>query len=307
MFDPARHLRGYIPDLPTPFDAGGEVDVAAFARLCRRHIADGSGALVVCTATGEAPTLTRPERMALVRCAVAAADGRVPVIAGAISNDTARAIEFARDAKQAGAAAILSNVPYYNKPTQAGIEAHFRAIAEACGMPMLLHDEPGRCLRALADETVVRLTEVPEIVALCDASGDLARLSRLRALVDRRIRLLSSDDVSAPAFLAIGGDGCISGACTIAPLLCRAFYNHASSGDMTKARRLSLELATLTAALSGESEPAPLKHALALTGALADTLRLPLLPASAPAQAAVADALAALQGWIDCDDCVHAG
>ncbi len=311
-FDPATHLKGYIPDLPTPFDLEGELDLPALARLCRRYVADGGGAFVVCTATGEAPTLTRGERIALIRCAVQAVqkvNGRVPVIAGASSNDTSRAIAFARDAAEAGASAIISSVPYYNKPTQAGLAAHFSALAAHCDVPIILHDEPGRCSRALDDDTVVRLTELPKIVALCDASGDLTRLARLRARVGRHFRLLSSADASAPAFVAMGGDGCVSGVCAVAPMLCRAFYNHALSGDMAKARRLSLDLATLSAALGCESEPAPLKHALARMGVMTDTLRLPLLPASTPARAAVADALGALQGWVDCDDklCVDAG
>lgn len=308
-FGPAQHLKGYLPDLPTPFDVDGELDLTALTRLCHRHVADGGGAFVICTATGEAPTLTQDERIALIRCAVQAVKGRVPVIAGTSSNDTARAIAFARDAAHAGTSAIIASVPYYNKPTQAGLFAHFSALAEHCDVPIILHDEPDRCVRALDDDTVLRLVEWPKIVALCDASGDLARLARLRARVGRGTRLLSSDDVNAPAFIAMGGDGCISGACAIAPLLCRAFYNHASQGDMAKARRLSLDLGTLTAAMSYESGPAPLKHALALMGAMSDTLRLPLLPASKPAQTAVAEALAALQGWLDCDDklCVNAG
>lgn len=306
MFVSSRHLKGYLPDLPTPFDADGHLDLAVFARLCRRHVMDGGGAFVVCTVTGEAPTLTRLERTALIRCAVGAAAGRVPVIAGVTSNATLRAIELTRDAQDAGAAAILLGMPYYNKPTQAGLEAHVRDIANVCRIPIILHDEPDRCARALTDETIARLAELPAIAGFCDASGDLSRPARLRTLVSRDIRFLTSNDVSAPALLALGDDGCISGAYNVAPLLCRAFYNHAFSGDMTKARRLALELSVLTTALARESEPAPLKYALAREGLMSDTLRLPLLPVSRMTQLAVAAAMATLQPWIDCDGMLRA-
>jgi 4-hydroxy-tetrahydrodipicolinate synthase len=299
MFAASRHLKGYLPDLPTPFDHDGGIDVDAFARLCRRHVMDGGGAFVVCTARGEASTLTQSERIALIRCAVGVAAGRVPVIAGATSNATARAIAFIRDAQDAGAAAVLLGVPYYNKPTQAGLAAHFWEIAKASRVPIILHDEPDRCVRTLDDDTLAGLASLPTVVGFCDASGDLSRLTRLRNVMPSDIRLMSSNDAMAPAFISMGGDGCISGACNVAPLLCRAFYNHATTGDMAKARHLALELALLTSALSREVDPVPLKYALACEDMLFDTLRLPLIPASKPTRDAISAAMAALQPWID--------
>lgn len=299
MFDAALHLKGYSPDLPTPFDADGAVNLASFARLCRLHIAHGVSGLFVCTATGESPTLTRSERTALIRCAVEAAAGRAAVIAGATANATTHACDLATDAEAAGAAAILSGTPYYNKPTQSGITAHFRTIAGACPLPIILHDEPGRSMRALADETVATLVEWPGIVGLCDATGDVSRVSRLRGSIGRDVLLLSGDDLTAPLFVAMGGDGCISGACTIVPTLCHALYRHLTSGDMTKARRLAMELAGLVTALSGEDYPAPLKSALARLGHMTDAVRLPLVETPEAAQAAITAALASLSGWID--------
>ena len=166
-------LSGYAPAVPTPFDDDDNVDVAAFADFCERQIREGATALVVCGTTGEAPTLRPAEHHVLVRIAVDVARGRVPVIAGAGSNSTAHAIELTKDAEAGGADAILSVVPYYNKPVQAGLYAHFSAIAQSTGLPVILYDVPSRTGCGLADETIARLAELPQIIGLKDATGDV--------------------------------------------------------------------------------------------------------------------------------------
>lgn len=195
MFTIGRHvakLSGYAPALPTPFDDDGNIDVEAFEQFCDRQLGHGATALVVCGTTGEAPTLSPAEHHELIRRAVGVARGRVPVVAGAGSNSTAHAVELTRDAEAAGADAILSVVPYYNKPTQAGLDAHFRKIAGATGRPVILYDVPSRTGCGLADETIARLAELPTIIGLKDATCDVTRPLRLRSLVGSEFRLLSA-------------------------------------------------------------------------------------------------------------------
>jgi 4-hydroxy-tetrahydrodipicolinate synthase len=284
-------LSGYAPALPTPFDPDGTIDAAAFERLCDLQLAHGATALVVCGTTGEAPTLTPAEHRELIRIAVAASRGRIPVIAGAGANATAHAIELANDAEAAGADAILSVVPYYNKPTQAGLYAHFRAIAEASALPIFLYDVPSRTACALADETVARLAENPRIIGLKDAAGDATRPARLRPLVGTNFRLLSGDDALALAYLAHGGDGIISVTSNVAPGLCRAMYLAWKQGKSVRAQRFARPLAELTAALFRETNPVPVKHALALLGLMSPAVRLPLVGLSDQHRAALGQVL----------------
>jgi 4-hydroxy-tetrahydrodipicolinate synthase len=199
-------LSGYAPALPTPFDSQGNIDAPAFERLCDLQIANGATALVVCGTTGEAPTLSPEEHKHLIRIAVAQARCRIPVIAGAGANATAHAIELTRDAEAAGADAVLSVVPYYNKPTQAGLYAHFRAIIESISLPLILYDVPSRSACGLADETVARLADLPRVIGLKDAAGDATRPARLRSLVGTNFRLLCGDDAIALPYFAQGGD-----------------------------------------------------------------------------------------------------
>jgi 4-hydroxy-tetrahydrodipicolinate synthase len=296
MFAIGRHvskLAGYAPALPTPFDADGKIDCAAFERLCDRQVAEGATALVVCGTTGEAPTLSPAEHRKLIWLAVKVARGRVPVIAGAGSNATAHAIELTRDAEAAGADAILSVVPYYNKPMQAGLDAHFRAIAGATGLPVILYDVPSRTITGLADDTVARLAEVPRIIGLKDASGDVTRPARLRPLVGADFRLLSGDDATAPAYMAQGGDGCISVTSNVVPGLCRAMYLRRRQG--TRTQPLATPLAQLTAALFRESNPAPLKYALSLLGLMSAKVRLPLVEPTLDTRREIKAALARIE------------
>jgi 4-hydroxy-tetrahydrodipicolinate synthase len=297
MFAIGRHIlkfSGYAPALPTPFTDDGRVDGDAFERLCDLQIESGANALVVGGTTGEAPNLSAGEHRELIHIAAGISCGRVPVIAGAGSNSTAHAVELSKDAEDSGADAILSIVPYYNKPTQEGLYAHFCAIAAATELPIILYDVPSRTARGLADETVARLAALPQIIGLKDATGDAARLPRLRSLVGADFKLLSGDDATAAAFIVQGGDGCISVVSNLAPGLCRNMFLAYRQGPVTRAQRLALPIARLTAALSCETNPVPLKYALSLLGLMSPTVRLPLVELGAQQKQAIAGVLARL-------------
>jgi 4-hydroxy-tetrahydrodipicolinate synthase len=281
-------LSGYAPALPTPFDAEGAVDAAAFERLCDRQVQMGATALVVCGTTGEAPTLCPAEHHVLVRIAVDVARGRVPVIAGAGCNSTVHATELTKDAETGGADAILSVVPYYNKPVQSGLYAHFHAVAESSGLPIILYDVPSRTACALADDTVARLAEIPNIIGLKDATADISRPARLRQQVGGEFRLLSGDDATALGFLAQGGNGCISVASNVVPGLCRSMFLAHRQGQIAHAQRLACLTGQLTAALFRETSPAPLKYALSLLGLMSPAVRMPLVEPTEQTRAEVA-------------------
>lgn len=289
---PVSKLTGYAPALPTPFGDDGKIDGAAFEQLCNRQLKAGATALVVCGTTGEAPTLSPVEHHALIRIAAGVARGRIPVIAGAGSNSTAHAIELTRDAEAAGADAILSIVPYYNKPIQRGLYAHFDAIAQSTGLPIILYDVPSRTACGLADETVARLAEMPQFIGLKDATGDVTRPPRLRSLVGPDFRLLTGDDATALPFFAQGGNGCISATSNIAPGLCRSMYLACRQDQLPSAQRWALPIAKLTAALFRETSPAPLKYALSLLGLMSPKVRLPLVQPTKQTQAEIAAVMA---------------
>jgi 4-hydroxy-tetrahydrodipicolinate synthase len=289
--NPATWLAGYIPDLPTPFDEKGAVDLAAFAKLCERQIEADVRAILVCETAGEASTLTPAEQDSIIRAAVEVARGRVRIIAGAGSNSTSQAIELTQRAEAAGADAVLSVVPYYNRPMQAGIQAHFRAIAISTALPIILHDIPSRTIRELSDDTLARLAESGQFIGLRDGTGDIARLPRLRPRLPTGFQLLSGDDATALAFVANGGDGCISMISNVAPDLCRVIFSSCRQGRLQTARYLQNRLAPLTAALTKES-PAALKYALYLLGFISPATRLPIVELADPAKAEVASAIA---------------
>ena len=286
-------LTGYVPDLPTPFGEDGEVDFDAFARLCERQIASGANAIVVGEATGEAPTLTTNEKADLVRRAVEIAHGRVRVIAGAGSNATDRAVELTRQAEAAGADAVLSVVPYYNKPVQAGIQAHFRAVAEATALPVILHDVPSRTLRELSDTTLAQLAESEQFIGLRDSSGDVGRLVRMRPSLPPHFRSLSGDDLTALPFMAAGGHGCISAVANLAPELCQAVFANLRQGRLQSARYLFGRLVPIAGLFAAE-HPAALKYALALLGLIQPATRLPIVQLNDAAKAEVTRAIAEL-------------
>jgi 4-hydroxy-tetrahydrodipicolinate synthase len=286
----AAWLTGFIPDLPTPFDEAGAVDLKAFERLCERQIAAGVPAIVICDLAGEASTLSPAEHESIVRTAVDVAHGRVRVIAGAGSNSTGQAIELTRRAEALGVDAVLSVVPYYNKPMQNGIEAHFRAIADSTRLPIILHDIPSRTARELADDTLARLAESRRFVALRDGTGDVTRPERLSSLLPSKFRVMSGHDATALAHFATGGDGCISTISNVTPDLCRAIFSSCRQGRLQAARYLQKRLEPLGACLS-QDNPAALKYALSLLGLMHPTTRLPLVELAEPAKAAVARAI----------------
>ncbi len=268
------HLNGYAPALPTPFEQDDSLDLQAFERICDLQIEAGASALVVGATTGEAPTLTHAEHVELVSAAVDVARERVPVIAGTGSNSTSSAIELVQNAELAGADAALCVVPYYDKSTQAAIYAHFCAIAQSTGLPIILCDVPSRTICGLADDTIVRLVaEMPQFIGLIDATGDVTRPQRLRSRLGPAFRLLSGDDATALSFMLEGGDGCISVASNVAPDLCRDMYLACKRGQIGRAQQLGADVKRLSAALSRETGPVLLKYALSWLDLMSPTVR----------------------------------
>jgi 4-hydroxy-tetrahydrodipicolinate synthase len=288
-------LTGYASALPTPFTGNANaIDEEAFEEFCDRQIEQGVSALIVNGTTGEAPTLSSFEQGRSIRLAADVADGRVPVIAGAGSNATAHAVELARQAESAGADGLLAVTPYYNRPSQEGLFRHFKAVHDATSLPILLYDVPSRTACSLAVDTVERLAELPGIIGLKDATGDLARPTRLRQRLGSRFRLMSGDDATAPAFIRAGGNGCISVLSNVAPLPCGGLFAALERGDKAEADAIARTLSPLLAALFAESNPVPLKHALSLMGRMRADLRLPLCAAAPETQTRVAEALTRL-------------
>jgi 4-hydroxy-tetrahydrodipicolinate synthase len=261
--------------------------------LCERQIDAGAGAIVVAETSGEASTLTLSEHDAIVRAAVEAARGRVEVIAGAGSCATSHAIQLARQAETAGADAILSVAPYYNKPMQAGMTAHFRAIANSTGLPIILHDIPSRTVRGLADETIARLAEAPQFIGLRDGAGEVTRPLRLRPLLRAGFCLWCGDDAATLGYLLGGGDGCISATSAVVPELCHDLTASCRHGRLPVARSTAAKLAPLTAALCRNS-PAAAKYALSLLGLMSPHVRLPMVELCEAEKAEIARAIATI-------------
>ncbi len=290
-------LNGSMTALVTPF-LNGEVAEDVFQRLVDRQIRAGTDAIVPAGTTGESATLTHEEHRRVIALAVEASSGRVPVIAGAGSNATAEAIELARFAEQAGADALLSVTGYYNKPTQAGLIAHFTALHEATRLPIILYNVPGRTVANLSVETVSVLSRLPRIVGVKDATGDLARVALQRLASGADFIQLSGEDMTAVGFNAMGGKGCISVTSNVAPDLCARMQAASLAGDLAEAVRLQDLLAPLHDVLFAETSPGPAKYAMSLMGLLRDEVRLPLVP---PGDATKARIRAVLQrlGLID--------
>jgi 4-hydroxy-tetrahydrodipicolinate synthase len=270
---------GSIASLPTPYRQG-RVDLPALERLCHRLIGRGVAALAPCGTTGEGSLLTAEEHRQVVTTTVAAAAGRVPVIAGASSNNTQVALELARSAEEAGASAILAVTPFYLRPSPAGIVAHFHSIHDAVGVPVILSDVPARTGCALDDVSVKQLAALPRVVGLEDATADMPRVSRLRRRLGPDFLLLSGDDATQGAFRIAGGDGCISVAANVAPALCAALHRACDDGMAGDIQWYDQVLAPLDEALALEANPIPVKRALARMGLIADGSRLPLTPLS---------------------------
>jgi 4-hydroxy-tetrahydrodipicolinate synthase len=281
---------GSIPALITPF-RNGIVDERAFQTLVERQISEGSHALVPCGTTGEAVTLSTQEHFRVVELCVEAAAGRVPVIAGAGSNSTAHAIELTRLAKKAGADAVLVVAPYYNKPSQDGLVAHFTAINDAVDIPIILYNVPGRTVTDIGVETMGRLAKLSNVAGVKDATSDLSRVARHRALCGERFIQLSGEDPSAVGFNAHGGKGCISVTANVAPKLCAEMQEAMLRGDYDRARAIDDKLSPLHKALFFEPSPAPAKYACSLLNLCADELRLPMTPCTEAGRAQVRAAM----------------
>jgi 4-hydroxy-tetrahydrodipicolinate synthase len=284
-------FQGSIPALVTPFK-NGEVDRDSFAALVERQIKDGSSALVPCGTTGESATLSLEEHEAVVELCVEVARGRVPVIAGAGSNDTAAGIRLVRHAKTVGADAALVVCPYYNRPSQEGMFRHFSAIADAVQLPLVLYNVPSRTASDIQPETVGRLSAHPNVVGIKDATSDLGRVARHRELCGKDFILLSGDDVSALGFNAHGGDGCISVTANVAPKLFAELQAASLKGDYKTGRALNDKLAPLHKALFTDPSPGPTKYALFKLGLCSEEIRSPLFPATEPSRKAVDAAMA---------------
>jgi 4-hydroxy-tetrahydrodipicolinate synthase len=284
-------IKGSITALISPF-RNGKVDEAAFKRFVEWQIAEGTHGLVPCGTTGESPTLTYGEQEKLIGLCVEAAKGRVPVIAGAGANDTARAVELTRHAKRCGADAALSVVPYYNKPTQEGIYRHFAAVAQAADIPIIVYNVPGRTVADIQPETLARLAaDFANIVGTKDATGNLARATREALMVPKTFVRLSGDDGSALGYMAHGGRGAISVTSNVAPRFCAEFHEACLAGDFMRARALHEQLMELHDALFVEASPAPTKYACSLLGLCEDEARLPIVPLSDKAKEIVRRAM----------------
>ena len=270
-------FKGVFTALVTPF-RNGALDEAAFVALVERQIAGGVHGLVPVGTTGETPTLSHEEHRRVVELCVKTAAGRVPVIAGAGSNSTDEAIDLVRHAKTVGADAALVVVPYYNKPSQEGIYRHFAAINEAVELPVVLYNVPGRTVADMAHDTVVRLSKLPNIVGIKDATSDLSRVSLQRVDCPEGWTLLSGEDPSALGYMAQGGHGCISVISNVAPEATSALFNAALAGDWAKALYWQDRLIKLSRAVFLDSSPAPTKFALAHLGLCTEEVRLPLAP-----------------------------
>jgi len=283
-------FRGSFTALVTPFK-NGSVDEKAFRALVDWQIAEGTNELVPVGTTGESPTLSHEEHKAVVESCVDQARGRVPVVAGAGSNSTREAIDLARHAEQAGADAVLVVTPYYNKPTQEGLYQHFKAINDAIGIPILIYNIPARSVIDMSVDTMKRLYELKNIAGVKDATANMTRVTQQRAAMGAEFNQLSGEDITALGFMAHGGHGCISVTSNVAPRLCAEFQAACLKGDYAAALKLQDKLAPLHMDLFIETSPAPVKYALSLLGKCANTLRLPLVPASERAQTAVRQAM----------------
>lgn len=284
-------FQGSIPALVTPF-RDGVVDRDAFKALVERQIKEGSSALVPCGTTGESATLSLEEHEAVVEFCVEITRGRVPIIAGAGSNDTQAGIRLVRHAKTIGADAALVVAPYYNRPNQEGLFRHFSAIADAVQLPLVLYNVPSRTSCDLLPETVGRLSQHPNIVGIKDATGDLGRVALHRELCGPDFILLSGDDVTALGFNAHGGTGCISVTANVAPRMFADLQAATLKGDYAAARALNDKLAPLHKALFTDPSPGPTKYALSRLGLCSEEIRSPLFPAADYSRKAVDRALA---------------
>ncbi|MEM6466795.1 MAG: 4-hydroxy-tetrahydrodipicolinate synthase [Pseudomonadota bacterium] len=284
-------FKGSLPALITPF-RNGLVDEAALKDLVEWHIAEGSHGLVPVGTTGESPTLTHQEHERVIAVVVEAVAGRIPVIAGAGSNNTVEAVRFVKFAKTVGADGALVVTPYYNKPTQAGLIAHYEALSDAADIPIVIYNIPGRSIIDMTPATMGHLAKRANIVGVKDATGDVVRVSQQRASCGTDFIQLSGEDASALGFNVHGGVGCISVTANVAPKLCAEFQNATLAGDWSRALELQDQLMDLHTAVFREPGVVGAKAALAMMGKCSDEVRLPITGASADTKAALKAAMA---------------
>ncbi|MFA7606075.1 MAG: 4-hydroxy-tetrahydrodipicolinate synthase [Rhodocyclaceae bacterium] len=284
-------ITGSIVAIVTPMHPDGSLDYPALARLIDFHVAEGSDGIVVVGTTGESPTVSVEEHCELIRFTVEKAAGRIPVIAGAGGNSTAEAIELAQFAERAGAQAHLSVVPYYNKPTQEGMYRHYRMIAEAVELPMILYNVPGRTVADLSNDTALRLAEIPNIIGIKDATGNIDRACDLFERAPADFAIYTGDDMTGVAFILLGGHGAISVTANVAPRAMHEMCVAARAGDVATARAINQRLLWLHRHLFCEANPIPVKWALEQMGMIASGIRLPLTPLADQCHGRVREAL----------------
>jgi len=284
-------IKGSLVAIVSPMREDGSLDFDAYRRLIEWHIAEGTNGIVAVGTTGESPTVDHDEHCELIRVAVETVRGRVPVIAGTGGNSTAEAIELTAFAKGVGADATLQVVPYYNKPTQEGLFQHFRKVAETVDLPLILYNVPGRTVADLATETTLRLAQVPGVVGIKDATGDLARAADLLKRAPKSFAVYSGNDDSALALMLLGGHGVISVTANVAPRLMSELVKAALAGDLSGARALNNRLLPLHMKLFVEPNPVPVKWALAKMGRIEGGIRLPLVQLAEANQPVVEKAL----------------
>ena len=284
-------ITGSIVPLVTPMHADGSLDFPRLRALIDWHVAEGSDGIVIVGTTGESPTVNVEEHIELIRVSVEQAAGRIPVIAGTGCNSTAEGIELARYAHKAGAVAHLSVVPYYNKPTQEGIYRHFRSIAEAVALPLILYNVPGRTVADLENDTVLRLTEIPNIIGIKDATGKIDRVCDLVERVPQGFALYSGDDMTAAAFMLMGGHGVVSVTANVVPRAMHEMCAAALAGDGCRAREINARLLGLHRHLFCEASPIPVKWAVSQLGRIEEGIRLPLTQLTEPNQERVLAAM----------------
>ena len=284
-------ITGSIVAVVTPMQEDGSIDYPALKKLIDFHASEGTDGIVVVGTTGESPTVNVEEHCELIRFAVEQAAGRLPVIAGTGANSTAEAIELTRFARQAGAQAALSVVPYYNKPTQEGLYRHFRTIAEAVDIPVILYNVPGRTVADMSNDTTLRLAEIPNVVGIKDATGNIDRACDLIVRAPKDFALYSGDDMTCMATILLGFHGTISVTANVAPRLMHEMCAAAAAGDALKARDIHFRLLGLHRDLFCEANPIPVKWAVQQMGLAPGGIRLPLTPLSAANQERIRTAM----------------
>jgi 4-hydroxy-tetrahydrodipicolinate synthase len=284
-------IKGSIVAIVTPMHADGSLDFEGLNKLIDWHIAEGTNSIVIAGTTGESATVSVDEHCALIKATVAHAKGRIPIIAGAGANSTAEAIKLTRFAKEAGADATLQVVPYYNRPTQEGMYQHFKAIAEAVDLPVILYNVPGRTVADMSNDTILRLAQVPNIVGVKDATGNIARGFDLLRLAPADFAVYSGDDPTAMALMFAGGAGNISVTANVMPRAMAEMCAAAIAGDVAKAVPLNNLMFPLHQKLFIEPNPVPVKWALAQMGKMPAGIRLPLVPLADDCHEAVRAAL----------------